>query len=92
VSTEAGVPAFVIQVGGEIVDESVLVDDELAGHIAAAFGFWLSADQIHWHAEDAPPRVTRRCHYCDPCANPVRLCIDGREYRRRRQARKKRRR
>ena len=56
---------------------------------AAAFGFWWN-EGLHFHEQDAPRRVTRRCPLCNPASWTRRLCIDGREYRRRQMARKRR--
>ncbi len=42
------------------------------------------------HAPDAPRRVTRRCRACHPEAFGLPLAMDGREYRRRQRARRRR--
>lgn len=61
---------------------------------AAAFGFWWEPGfGLHYHAEGAPRKITRRCLLCNPgrrrSVTPP-LCIDGHEYHRRQQARKRR--
>lgn len=58
---------------------------------AAAFGF-LWSGTLHYHPAGAPRRMTRRCLACHPGAWTSSLCIDGREYRRRLRARRRRKR
>jgi hypothetical protein len=57
--------------------------ESLAKATADAFGFTWAFGDLHYHAQDAPRRVLVRCRACHPEANPARLAIDGREYRRR---------
>lgn len=64
--------------------------NQVAEWTAEAFGFWWDGDDLHWHAPDVSYRVARRCPVCNPGCGPRPLCIDGREYARRRAARKKR--
>ncbi len=59
---------------------------------AAAFGFWWEPGfGLHYHGENAPRKITRRCPLCNPyqrrAVTPP-LCIDGREYHRRQRNRK----
>ncbi len=67
--------------------------DELALMVreqtAAAFGLWWDGG-LHYHLQDAPRRVIRRCHLCTPGSWTRKLCIDGNEYHRRQRNRRKR--
>ena len=58
---------------------------------AAAFGFLWAGDKLHYHPADAPPRARRRCLACHPGSWVPSLRIDGKEYRRRQRARRRRR-
>jgi len=59
----------------------------VAAQIAEAFGFSWDGE-LHYHAAGVP---SRGCRACNPSAFPRKLPIDGREYARRRAARKRRR-
>lgn len=62
----------------------------LRQELADLYGFaWIGGD-LHYHAADAPRRVLRRCLVCNPWCFSRPLAIDGREYRRRQQARRRR--
>jgi hypothetical protein len=62
--------------------------DDTAKGIAAAYGFTWDG-QLHYHADDAPRDIRRRCLLCNPGGFSPPLAIDGREYRRRQKARRR---
>lgn len=64
------------------VEASITITTTLADE---GFCFWGRAVGACWHKP-------RRCRVCNPYGNPPKLCINGREYRRRSAARKRRRR
>jgi hypothetical protein len=63
--------------------------DDTGKMLAAAFSYTWD-DRLHYHAPDAPRRVLRRCRACHPEGNPLPLAVDGRGYRRRQSARRRR--
>lgn len=61
--------------------------------LSATFTFKVGPDSPLWHyAHAARLRGWSRCPVCHPRGNPRRLAVDGREYARRRKARKRRKR
>lgn len=88
---------------GLIIDISGIVQAmEIASAAVAAFAAtmaealkpfaWLGRTLAHDRHMAQHPREHIRCHVCHQQANPLRLCIDGHAYARRRKARARRKR
>jgi hypothetical protein len=72
---------------------TIMMQAECREQIAAAFGFSWEKGALHYHPSAflASRADRHHCPLCNPHGNPRRLPINGREYARRRAARKKRR-